>query len=261
MKSASATPASEPAASALRLEQVSKSYGSLKALDGISVQVQRGEFVALLGPNGAGKSTLFQLLSGLFVADQGAIQVLGLDIRKDSTAALAGLGIVFQQPALDLDLSAKANLVFHARLHGMRGPLRQRRIQEELQKLGLEQQADKLCRTLSGGNRRKVELARALVHSPALLLMDEATVGLDPASRSALLGYVHELRTTRNVGVLWATHLVDEAEQADRVVVLHHGKILWDGPPHALVANSGQPSLGQAFLVMTGATGNEEASG
>lgn len=251
-----AEPAIDTSSPVLAIEQVSKSYGPRKALDDVSLQVMRGEFVALLGPNGAGKTTLFQLLSGLFVVDAGNIRVLGQDIRRNPVKALAGIGIVFQQATLDLDLSLIANLRFHARLHGLASGQAERRIAEELQRLELSDRADDLTRNLSGGNRRKVELARALVHDPAVLLMDEATVGLDPASRRQLLDYVLSLCATRNVGVLWATHLVDEAERADRVVVLHQGKILCQGAPAEIVAAAAQTeTLSDAFLNLTGRGG------
>ena len=208
---------------ALEVQGLGKSYGPLKALDEVSLAVAGGEFVGLLGPNGAGKTTLFQILSGLFAADAGSVNVLGHDIRRSATAALAGIGVVFQQPTLDLDLSVRANLRFSAYLHGMSRARRHERIEAELERLGLAERAGAPARTLSGGNRRRVELARALVHEPSVLLMDEATVGLDPASRRQLLDYVLELRRERPVGVLWATHLVDEVERADRVVILHRG--------------------------------------
>ena len=239
---------------ALEVQGLSKSYGPLKALDEASLVVGGGEFVGLLGPNGAGKTTLFQILSGLFVADTGSVDVLGHDIRYSATAALAGIGVVFQQPTLDLDLSVHANLSFSARLHGMPSARRHERIATELERLGLAERADAPARTLSGGNRRRVELARALVHEPSVLLMDEATVGLDPASRRQLLDYVLDLRRERSVGVLWATHLVDEVERADRVVILHRGRVLDAGPPEEIVARAGAPDIGEAFLAMTGKT-------
>ena len=239
---------------ALEVQGLSKSYGPLKALDEVSLVVGGGEFVGLLGPNGAGKTTLFQILSGLFVADAGSVDVLGHDIRYSATAALAGIGVVFQQPTLDLDLSVRANLHFSARLHGMPSARRRERIATELERLGLAEREDAPARALSGGNRRRVELARALVHEPSVLLMDEATVGLDPASRRQLLDYVLELRRERAVGVLWATHLVDEVERADRVVILHRGRVLDAGPPAEVVARAGAPDIGEAFLAMTGKT-------
>jgi ABC-2 type transport system ATP-binding protein len=234
----------------LRVDDVGKSYGPRKALEAVSLVVEGGAFVALLGPNGAGKTTLFQILTGLFVPDGGRVLVDGLDIRRDLVPALARIGVVFQQPTLDLDLSVRANLLFHARLHGLRS--RKARIREELERLGLAAEADRACRTLSGGTRRKVELARALLHDPRLLLMDEPTVGLDPASRRSLLEYVHELRRARRLGVLWATHLVDEAERADRVLVLHLGRVIGEGAPGDLLTKTGKPTLADAFIELTG---------
>jgi ABC-2 type transport system ATP-binding protein len=237
--------------SLLEVVRVDKSYGPRKALAGVSLAIGAGEFVALLGPNGAGKTTLFQLLSGLFVADAGTIRIGGEDIRKSPVKALASLGIVFQQPTLDLDLSVDKNLVFSARLHGMGGATARQRIDAELAAQGLAERRRDRVRELSGGNRRKVELARALVHSPRVLLMDEATVGLDPGSRAQLLAQVRELCRARGVGVLWATHLVDEAADADRVVLLHRGRMLADCPPAALVARAGTADLGGAFAALT----------
>lgn len=227
-----------------------KAYGSTLALQGVDLSMGAGEFVVLLGPNGAGKSTLFQILSGLFVPDQGQLQLLGTDLRRQPARALAALGVVFQQPTLDLDLSVAANLRFHARLHGM-GAKGGPRIREELTRLDLATDADKPCRALSGGNRRRVELARSLLHRPRLLLMDEATVGLDHAARHRLLDYVLSLCRDRGLAVLWATHLVDEAAAASRIVVLHRGRVRFDGAPGELIQGSGAGDLGAAFLNIT----------
>lgn len=234
----------------LEVSEVTKSYGKREALRGVSLSVAPGEFVALLGPNGAGKSTLFQLLTGLFNADAGWLKVCGHDMRTSPVKALGRIGVVFQQMTLDLDLSVEANLRFHARLHGIAGRDSSGRIAESLARLGLAERARDKVRDLSGGNRRKVELARALIHRPSVLLMDEATVGLDPASRRQLLDEVLALRA-RGVATLWASHLVDEAEEADRVIVLHHGKILAEGTPDELVRASGKETLAEAFLTMT----------
>jgi ABC-2 type transport system ATP-binding protein len=239
-----------PVVPTLEVRDAVKSYGDIHALAGVSMTIAPGQFMALLGPNGAGKSTLFQLLSGLFVPDGGSISICGEDFLKRPTVGLAKIGVVFQQPTLDLDLSVTGNLRFHASLHGL-GREGRARIAPLLAQVGLGGSEDKTVRALSGGNRRKVELARALLHRPRLLLMDEATVGLDPQSRTTLMALVRGLCQSDGLSVLWATHLVPEAEAADRVYVLHRGKRLTEGTPAEVVAASGCATLEEAFLKMT----------
>lgn len=204
--------------------------------------------VALLGPNGAGKSTLLQLLTGLFSPDQGRIEVLGHDLRQHASRALAGLGVVFQQSALDLDLSVRANLLFHTDLHGLPRAVARERIQDGLALMGLTEQIDAVTRGLSGGTRRKVELVRALLHQPRVLLMDEATVGLDPASRQQLLTAVRSLTAQRQVGVLWATHLIEEIKVADRLLLLHRGAVRFDGSIDTFMAQADGDDLHEEVL-------------
>src|SRR3974390_933269 len=242
----------KPSGTALFLDNVVKTYGSIRAVDGVSFSVAPGEFVALLGPNGAGKTTLFQLLSGLFLPDSGRVEIMGQDMLRNPVPALAMLGIVFQQPALDLELSVTGNLLFHAGLHGMPRAAAKERIAAELARLGLAERAHDKAGQLSGGNRGRVELARALLHAPRVLLMDEATVGLDPASRSDLLKLMLTMRAERSVAVLWATHLCDEVSDADRVIVLHRGKVQADSTPAQLISRSGKATIEQAFLAITG---------
>lgn len=236
----------------LSVERVVKSYGGLKALDGVDVDIAAGEFVALLGLNGAGKTTLFQLLAGLFVPDTGEITINGFDMRRDPVSGLKGLGIVFQEPTLDLDLPVQASLHFHAGLHGITRPQAAKRIAQELERVGLSEQIDSVGRKLSGGNRRRVELARALIHEPQILLLDEPTVGLDAAMRRDLLDYVLRLCGQRGVAVLWATHLVEEAERAHRVVILHRGRIIATAAPAVLIEQSGKATLMESFLNLIG---------
>src|SRR5215471_4971403 len=236
------------AAPALLLDSVVKTYGPIRAVNGVSFVARPGEFIALLGPNGAGKSTLFRLLSGLFVPDAGRIEVMGHDMTRDAVPALARLGIVFQQPTLDLELSVTSNLLFHAGLHGIPRAVVKPRIEAELKRLGLADRAHDKAAQLSGGNRRRVELARALLHDPRLLLMDEPTVGLDPQSRNDLLELMLAMRAERSVAVLWATHLCDEVGDADRVIVLHRGKVLADTAPSALVAAAAAATIEEAFM-------------
>ena len=236
---------------AVELQGLSKRYGARRALDGLSLSLFAGSFVALLGPNGAGKSTLFQLLTGLFVADAGEASVAGCSIRRDAVAALRHIGVVFQQPSLDLDLTVERNLRFHAALHGLSRATATERIASGCAALGIEGERPRLARELSGGTRRKVELVRALLHQPAVLLMDEASVGLDPKSRRDLLAALRADVAARSSCVLWATHLVDEAAQADRVLVLHQGRLLADGTPAAVTAALGGPSLEAGFIACT----------
>jgi ABC-2 type transport system ATP-binding protein len=232
----------------LNAENLHKSYAQTHAMQGVSLQLQAGEMVALLGPNGAGKSTLLQLLTGLFSPDQGRIEVLGHDLRLNASRALAGLGVVFQQSALDLDLSVRANLLFHTDLHGLPRAVARARIDEGLALMGLTEQVDAVTRGLSGGTRRKVELVRALLHRPRVLLMDEATVGLDPASRQQLLTTVRQLTAERQVGVLWATHLIEEIKVADRLLLLHRGQVRFDGSIDAFMAQAEGNDLHEEVL-------------
>jgi len=236
---------------ALNVVEAVKSYGLVRALNGVTLSVEQGEFVALLGPNGAGKTTLFQVLTGLFVPDSGVIEINGYDIRENAVPALGSLGIVFQTPTLDPELSVLANLRFHTDLHGIPRKIANARIGDELERFSLVDRKKDPVRNLSGGNKRRVELARALLHEPSILLMDEPTVGLDPQSRRDIVEAVQQLREERGISTLWSTHLVDEAEKADRVIVLHKGKVLVEGKKEKLMEVSGEDSLSSAFLKLT----------
>lgn len=235
----------------LDAEGLSKRFGEIRAVDDLSLEVQAGEFVVLLGPNGAGKTTLFQMLTGLFAPDEGNARIAGNDIRRRGTAALAALGVVFQQPTVDKERSVLANLRFHARLHGMSASRRESRIAEALEAVDLLNRARDRLGTLSGGNQRRVEVARALLHEPRLLLMDEASVGLDPASRADLLWRVLDQCRHRELACLWATHLVDEASDADRVVIMDAGRIIANAPPEKLQAQTRSATLADAFIALT----------
>ncbi len=235
----------------LQVTAIEKSFGRRKALDAVSLHVAAGEFLVLLGPNGAGKTTLFQILTGLFTPDKGHAAICGADIGNAPIVALAHLGIVFQQPALDLDLNVQANLQFQADLHGIPRREARQRIAACLARFGLAERAQESTRVLSGGNRRKVELARALLTRPRLLLMDEATVGIDPASRKQIIGDVRALCKEADMAVLWATHLVDEAEAADRVIVMAGGRVRFDGLPARLMQEQRRGTLTEAFLQLT----------
>ena len=235
----------------LRINGLTKRYGERPALKSLSVSIPAGQFVALLGPNGAGKSTLFQVLTGLFAADEGEVEVAGHSLRHAPTLALRHIGVVFQQISLDMDLSILRNLLFQADLQGLPRALAHQRIQADCARLGVEADLNRKVRELSGGNRRKVELVRANLHQPAVLLMDEATVGLDPKSRQDLLAALRADVRERGVCVLWATHWVEEAEGADRVLVLHKGSLLADGTPAEVTQALGESTLEAGFIKRT----------
>jgi ABC-2 type transport system ATP-binding protein len=235
----------------LSIRGLTKRYGERTALDALSLEIGAGSFCVLLGPNGAGKSTLFQLVTGLFAADTGEIAVGGHSLKREPSAALRSLGVVFQQASLDLDLSIRRNLLFQADLQGLPRALAEQRIEADCARLGIDADLGRKVRELSGGNRRKVELVRALLHEPALLLMDEPTVGLDPQSRRDLMAAVRADVAARGTTVLWATHLVPEAEAADRVLVLHQGRLLADSTPATVAASLGGGTLEDAFIRAT----------
>jgi len=216
---------------ALAIGGLSHSFGPRKALDDVSLDVPEGELAVLLGLNGAGKSTLFALTTRLYAHRSGTIRIFGEELNEAPGRALASLGVVFQQPTLDLDLTVEQNLRYHAALHGIARAEATLRIAHELDRVGLADRADEKARRLSGGQRRRVEIARALLHRPKLLLLDEATVGLDVESRRFLIDHVRLLCREQRLAALWATHLLDEAEGADRVIVLHRGKVLATGGP------------------------------
>jgi len=235
------------AAPALDVAGLSHAFGARNVLRDVGFSVRPGDFCVLLGLNGAGKTTLFALATRLFHARAGVIRVFGHDIARDSSAALARMGVVFQQPTLDLDLTVAQNMDYHAALHGMRPRLGRERAAVELERAGMLGRAGDRARLLSGGQRRRVELARALLHSPGLLLLDEPTAGLDIESRRGLLAHVRMLCTERGLGVLWATHLIDEADENARVIVLHKGVVLADGAVAEVVEASGERDLRGAF--------------
>ena len=190
----------------------------------------------------------------------GTIEVAGFDIRKNAVPALSSLGIVFQAPTLDPELSILSNLKFHTELHGIPPAIARRRIAEELTHVGLIERQKEPVRNLSGGNKRRVELARSQLHDPSILLMDEAAVGLDIRSRREILDTVLRLKRERNLAILWATHLVDEAEEADRIVVMLKGKVVKSGTPADLRRDLGTKTLGEAFLKLTDGAGTQEAA-
>jgi len=257
--------ASEPhreaeAAPALLVRNVSHRFGDTLALDDVSLEVRRGDFVVLLGLNGAGKSTLFALVTRLYDNVSGEIRIFGNDVRRRASAALQRLGVVFQSRTLDLDLSLKQNLLYHCALHGIRGREARQRTARALEIVGLSDRARERVRNLSGGQARRVEIARSLLHRPALLLLDEPTVGLDIGSRESVIRIVRSLVETEGLGVLWATHLFDEVEPTDLVVILHKGRVRFTGSVPELLAATGTKNVSDAFRTITGITATELAA-
>jgi len=213
---------------ALELLNVRKSYGKIEALRDITLSVKLGEIVGLVGPNGAGKSTLFQIAAGLFKPDAGEVRLFGLDYRKNASAILGRLGVVFQSRSLDLDMTVRDNLAFHGNLFGLSGGVLRNRMDEATVLLGIGDVLSRRVRSLSGGNQRRVEVARALLNQPELLLFDEPTAGLDKPTRQLLVEHVRSISRERGAAVIWATHLADEIELADRVISLGKGAIVGD---------------------------------
>ncbi|MGB0507696.1 MAG: ABC transporter ATP-binding protein [Pikeienuella sp.] len=241
--------------SGLSLSSVSYTYGAKTALDDVGFAVEPNAFCALLGPNGAGKSTLFGLLTRLLSGTKGQIEIAGHDLRAAPRKALGKLGVVFQQTTLDLDLTVRQNLSYFAALHGISGVDASRKIDDVLARMDISDRAGEKVRTLNGGHRRRTEIARALLHQPRVLLLDEPTVGLDAAARRAITDHVHDL-TDDGICVLWATHLTDEVRDADRLVILHRAKVLADGRAADI---RGDMALSDRFLIMT-APGKSEAA-
>lgn len=235
--------------SPLSVRGVSHNYGSLKALDDVSLDVPSGTFTVLLGVNGAGKTTLFNLVTRLFAAVSGSIEICGHDLNAAPSRALAAMGVVFQSRALDPGLSVAQNIIYQGALHGIHRREALRRGEATLAQMGLaDRMGDKAAR-LSGGQQRRVEIARALLHQPRLILCDEATVGLDVKSRTGIVADLHQMASEQGLGVLWTTHLIDEVSPDDPVHVLHQGRILAKGTAAEL---AGQSTLSDAFLELTG---------
>tara|TARA_B100000886_G_C20264988_1_gene424554 strand:+ start:11 stop:739 length:729 start_codon:yes stop_codon:yes gene_type:complete len=214
---------------ALSVKNVTHKFGSFIALNSVSLKIKPGDFTVLLGLNGAGKTTLYSLITRLYNNKSGSINIYGFNVREEPSNALKNIGVVFQQPTLDLDLSVDENLSYHSALHGMSRVETRKKIQQEVQRIGLLDCVNKRIRSLSGGQRRRVEIARSLMHSPKLLLLDEPTVGLDIGSRQMILSHVKNLCKKENLAVLWATHLVDEIEKGEKVVIIDKGKVIKAG--------------------------------
>ena len=249
---ASAAGPSAREAPPLVVEGLSHAFGKRQALREVSFQLERGDRTMLLGLNGAGKTTLFSLITRLYNHRGGSIRIFEWEIQRKPSEALARLGVVFQLPTLDLELSVAQNLFYHAALHGLPRREAATRLKREIERVGLTDRLRENARTLSGGQRRRVEIARALIHRPKLLLLDEPTVGLDVASRQFLLDHVRMLCREEGLAALWATHLIDEVDDEARVIVLHRGQVLAEGPVPEVIRRANATSMREAFDKLTG---------
>lgn len=229
--------------SAIHIRGVTHRYGMHVALRDVSLEVSAGALFGVLGPNGSGKTTLFRLLSTLMPASEGRVTVFGLDPTEEPAAVRRRLGVVFQDEALDEGLTVRENLRFQAALYDLHGADRRERIEGLMKRLDIIDRADDPVADLSGGLRRRADLARGLLHRPDLLLLDEPTTGLDPAARRAFWTAIERLRETEGTTLLLATHLMDEAERCDRVGILSDGCLVADGAPDALKAELGEETL------------------
>lgn len=209
------------------------------ALSNISFDVRPGEIFGLLGPNGGGKSTLFRILSTMMVPTEGRAVIAGHDVERDSAAVRRSVGVVFQTQSLDKALTVEENLRGQGHLHGLSGATLRERMDAAMERLGIKDRRKDLVDTLSGGLRRRVEIAKALLHRPKVLLMDEASTGLDPAARRDVSRHVETLREKEGVTILLTTHILEEADRCDRLILLHQGKIVAQGSPKELRSRIG----------------------
>jgi len=234
---------------ALDVQGVSHRFGKRAALSNVSLTVPQGALVSLLGPNGAGKTTLFSIVTRLYHNRTGQVRIFGRDIKREPSQALAQLGVVFQSRTLDSDLTVQQNLVYHAALHGIPRREAEPRIRTLLERVDLGDRGNDKIRTLSGGQSRRVEIARSLIHGPRLLLLDEPTVGLDLRSRADIVAIMRRLVREEGLAVLWATHIFDEIAPDNRVVVLHTGRVVAEGLAQDVAAAEG--SLDASFRKLT----------
>jgi ABC-2 type transport system ATP-binding protein len=227
----------------IEVDRVSKRYGRTLALDEVSLEVREGELFALLGPNGAGKTTLVHILCTIHPPDSGKARVAGFDVVKVPLRARESIGVVFQEPSLDDRLTALENLDFHGRIYGVPRRLRKQRIQEMLELVELSDRAESLVRSFSSGMKRRLEIARALIHDARILFLDEPTVGLDAQTRARIWEYLARLQRERELTVLVTTHYIEEVERCQRACVIDYGKVLAIGTPAELKAEHGQEIL------------------
>ncbi|HEY0409530.1 MAG TPA: ATP-binding cassette domain-containing protein [Candidatus Dormibacteraeota bacterium] len=223
----------------IQVRGLAKRYGAIEAVRGIDLEVRRGEIFGFLGPNGAGKSTTISILCTLLKASEGTATVAGHDVARDPHAVRQSIGLIFQEPSLDDQLTARENLQFHALVYGVPRAERRRRIEESLRTVELLERAESPVRTFSGGMRRRLEIARGILHTPEVLFLDEPTQGLDPQTRANIWEHLQRLRRDRDLTMFMTTHYMDEAEWCDRIAIIDHGRIVALGTPQELKARVG----------------------
>ncbi len=224
---------------AIEIKNLTHQFKTRRAVDDLNLTVNQGEVFCVLGPNGSGKTTLFRILSTLFLPTSGSVQFWGLDLMRDCRKIREKIGVVFQNPALDLKLTVWENLIHQGHLYGLKGKVLEERARGVLARLGLLDRTKDLVGTLSGGLKRRVDLAKGLLHKPALVLLDEPSTGLDPGARAELWNYLIQLKREEGVTLLVTTHFMDEAERSDRLVIMAEGKLLALDTPHNLLSEVG----------------------
>ena len=240
----------------IQVQDLTHRYGPRVALRNVNFEVKKGEVFGLLGPNGGGKSTLFRILSTMMVPTEGRAAIAGDDVVRNPAAVRRHVGVVFQTQSLDKALTVEENLRAQGHLHGLSGPELRDRMARAMERLGLADRSKDLVETLSGGLRRRVEIAKALLHRPQVLLMDEASTGLDPAARRDLTRHIEELRDREGVTILLTTHVLEEADRCDRLALLHEGSIVALGSPAEL-----RSRIGGDVVVLESADAGSLASG
>jgi ABC-2 type transport system ATP-binding protein len=246
----------------IEVKNLTKTFGSFTAVNNISFEVGKGEIFAFLGPNGAGKSTTIKMLTTLLQPSVGSIRIDGHDPVKSPDAVRHAFGIVFQDPSLDEDLTAQENMEFHGVLYGVPRALRRSRTVELLKFVDLYERKDSYVKEFSGGMKRRLEIARGLLHHPKIIFLDEPTLGLDPQTRNHMWEYLHRLNKSEGITVFFTTHYMEEADRiAGRIAIIDHGKIVAMGSGETLKKQTGTDTLEAAFLKLTGGAIREEEAG